>query len=195
MRIVAGEFKGRAIDSPSEKTTRPTTDRVRESVFSSIYSRVGQMMGLRVLDAFAGSGALGLEALSRGAASCTFFELDSAARLVLEGNVKALGLDARRARVRAGDVLAAAQRPLSFATPFSLVMLDPPYALDASEVARLVGLLADNGDLAPGAVIAYEHAHGSAAAASAAFEGDARFEETGAKKYGKIGVLYLKYVG
>ena len=72
MRIIAGEFGGRVIDSPSERTTRPTTDRVRESIFSSVYSRLPDLTDVIVLDAFAGSGALGIEALSRGAASCTF---------------------------------------------------------------------------------------------------------------------------
>ena len=87
MRIIAGEFGGRVIDSPSERTTRPTTDRVRESIFSSVYSRLPDLTDVIVLDAFAGSGALGIEALSRGAASCTFVERDRAARAVLEKNL------------------------------------------------------------------------------------------------------------
>ena len=74
MRIIAGEFGGRVIDSPSERTTRPTTDRVRESIFSSVYSRLPDLADVIVLDAFAGSGALGIEALSRGAKSALFVD-------------------------------------------------------------------------------------------------------------------------
>lgn len=110
MRIIAGEFGGRVIDSPSERTTRPTTDRVRESIFSSVYSRLPDLADVIVLDAFAGSGALGIEALSRGAASCTFVECDRAARAVLEKNLSTLGLKAPRVRVIAGDVFEAAER-------------------------------------------------------------------------------------
>ena len=88
MRIVAGEFKGRSIESPDEKTTRPTTDRVRESMFSSILSRTSDLSldGITVLDAFGGSGALGFEAISRGALRCQFWEQDSDARAILEAN-------------------------------------------------------------------------------------------------------------
>ena len=105
MRVVAGEFGGRVIDSPSEKTTRPTTDRVRESMFSSIYSRLADLSGTRVLDAFAGSGALGIEALSRGAQRAVFFERDANARKVLEGNLSSLGLKLPRATVAGRDVV------------------------------------------------------------------------------------------
>lgn len=94
MRVIAGEFRGRILDSPSADTTRPTTDRVRESLFSSLYSRTGGFDGLSVLDAFAGSGALGIEALSRGASHAVFFERDPAAVRVLESNLAALSLAA-----------------------------------------------------------------------------------------------------
>ncbi|MVN40039.1 RsmD family RNA methyltransferase, partial [Gordonibacter urolithinfaciens] len=105
MRIIAGEFKGRTIKAPKGDGTRPTTDRVRESLMSAVNSACGGFEGATVLDAFAGSGALGLEALSRGAACAHFFERDGAAQRVLCGNVRALGLEARRARIHRGDVL------------------------------------------------------------------------------------------
>lgn len=194
LRIVAGEFKGRAIKSPSEETTRPTTDRVRESVFSSVTSRMPglSLEGVVVLDAFAGSGALGFEALSRGAERCSFWELDDRARKVLEANAAGLGLDRRRCSCKSGDVLDASKRPLSFGKGFGLVLLDPPYALDPAAVAGLLERLREHGDLEPGAVVVYEHAlarQQEVADALCALEG---FELTGLKKYGKVGVAYLE---
>ena len=193
MRVVAGELGGRVLSAPSDKTTRPTTDRVRESMFSSLYSRLGGFEGHVALDAFAGSGALGIEALSRGAERCLFFERDAAARGVLEGNLATLGLKPPRACVRGQDVLeAAAARAADFGT-FDLVLLDPPYALDAHEVAGLLEHLADAGCLMPGAVIAYEHAHANSAEVAGVFGESERFGITGQKKYGKIGVTYLEH--
>lgn len=194
MRIVAGEFRGRTIEAPSEATTRPTTDRVRESMFSSIYSRRQDLSATRVLDAFAGSGALGLEALSRGAESCVFFERDAAARSVLEGNISSLGLAAPRASVRGVDVGEAAAAGLRGAgDPFSLVLLDPPYAVPPARVASFVDGLAANGDLALGCILVYEYSLKNREAALEAFGPADDLELTGQKKYGKIGVVYLKY--
>lgn len=194
MRIIAGEFGGRVIDSPSERTTRPTTDRVRESIFSSVYSRLPDLTDVIVLDAFAGSGALGIEALSRGAASCTFVERDRAARAVLEKNLSTLGLKAPRVRVIAGDVFEAAERhalvPLA---RFSLVLLDPPYAEQAALVRDLLVALDDRGQLADGCLIVYEHALDDRQAVAEEFASGGRFALDGQKKYGKIGVTYLKY--
>lgn len=197
MRVVAGEFGGRVIDSPSEKTTRPTTDRVRESMFSSIYSRLADLSGTRVLDAFAGSGALGIEALSRGAQRAVFFERDANARKVLEGNLSSLGLRPPRATVAGRDVVsdAAAGAVLLGGAPYGLVLMDPPYALKPSEVHAFVRDLLSGGALAPGAVIVYEHAIANRQSAADAFGADATFEVTGQKKYGKIGVTYVKCLG
>lgn len=194
MRIVAGELRGRAIDSPSEKTTRPTTDRVRESMFSSILSRTDDLSieGFSVLDAFGGSGALGFEALSRGAARCAFWEQDADARSVLEKNAASLGLDRHRWSCKSGDVLASSAKPLSFGVPYDLVTLDPPYALDPSEVAAFVARLAEHGDVKAGTIVVYEHVKDNMAAAAAAFEGLDCVEVTGHKKYGKVAVLYLE---
>lgn len=193
MRIIAGEFRGRTVKSPSEQTTRPTTDRVRESMFSSVTSRM-ELEGAIVLDAFGGSGALGLEALSRGALRCSFWERDPKARDILQGNISAFGLDSRRAAVKQGDVLESAARPLSFGHPYDLVLLDPPYALDASEVcAFLQNLLAHN-DIAAGTVVVYEHAIDNQPAVLDAVGEHAFLQVTGQKKYGKIGVVYLEVV-
>ncbi|WP_019514864.1 16S rRNA (guanine(966)-N(2))-methyltransferase RsmD [Sphingomonas sp. Mn802worker] len=130
MRIIAGEWRGRALAAPKGDTTRPTADRTREALFSMLASRVGSFDGLSIADLFAGSGALGLEALSRGAASCLFVEQDRAALDSLRANVTALAAGTR-ATVRAGSVLA-----LGPATaPLDIVMMDPPYASGAGEVA------------------------------------------------------------
>ncbi len=189
MRVVAGEYKGRVIDSPDGSITRPTTDRVRESIFSSIYSRIPELDSVNVLDAFAGSGALGIEAVSRGAASCTFFEQDVKARKVLESNIASLGISPARAQVRPLDVFTAS----GWGGPFGLILLDPPYAYEAAKVHELLRKLATNGDLAERCVLVYEHALKNKQEVADEFEQDAQFALTGQKKYGKIGVSYFRY--
>jgi len=129
VRIVAGAWRGRPLAVPAGQTTRPTADRVREALFSMLASRLGSFEGLAVADLFAGSGALGLEALSRGAATCLFVEQDRAALDVLRANVAKLG--AGGAEVRAGSVLALGPA----AAPYDLLLLDPPYDTGAGGVA------------------------------------------------------------
>ena len=130
MRIIAGEWRGRRLTAPKGEATRPTADRARETLFAMLTSRLGDFEGLQVADLFAGSGALGLEALSRGAAQCLFVEQDRAALDAIRANVAALGAGVR-ARVEAGSVmgLRAAPRPLD------LILADPPYHSGAGEVA------------------------------------------------------------
>lgn len=130
VRIIAGEWRGRALVAPKGDTTRPTADRTREALFSMLASRVGSFDGLSVADLFAGSGALGLEALSRGAASCLFVEQDRAALDALRVNVTTFAAG-NRAIVRAGSVLALGPAP----APLDVVMMDPPYASGAGTVA------------------------------------------------------------
>lgn len=125
MRIVAGSARGRRIVAPQGLDTRPTTDRVREALFNSLGS-LGAVVDARVLDAFAGSGALGLEALSRGAAHVTFVEHDHRARHAVEANLATLGF-ADRATVIDSDV----HHYLPVAPAFDLMVCDPPYAFDA----------------------------------------------------------------
>lgn len=130
MRIIAGEWRGRKLAAPKGEATRPTADRARETLFAMLTSRLGDFEGLQVADLFAGSGALGLEALSRGAASCLFVEQDRAAVDVIRANIAALGAGAKT-RVEAGSVmqLRAATKPLD------LILADPPYQSGAGEVA------------------------------------------------------------
>ncbi len=189
MRIVAGEFRGRRIAAPPGTDTRPTTDRVREAVFSAVASIAGpDLGGGAVLDAFAGSGALGLEALSRGCETATFVERDRRALGVVRDNVAALGVDGR-SRVVAGDALALARRGALPGAPFALLLLDPPYRLSLSEVGSLTSALAENGQLAEGAVVVWEHAAGNDP------EWNERFELSARKRYGTTAVDIAVYGG
>ena len=161
MRIVSGRFRGRSLKAPAGDTTRPTTDRVREAVFSSVTSYAGaDLGGGAVLDAFAGSGALGLEALSRGCAHAVFAEQDRAALATLNSNIASFGA-VDDTSVIAGDVFVAAGRGSMPGAPFALLLLDPPYRLDAVKVAGLVHDLAANDLLADGAMVVWEHERGA----------------------------------
>ena len=128
MRIIAGQWRGRPLVAPRGDATRPTADRTREALFSMLASRVGSFEGLAVADLFAGSGALGFEALSRGAASCLFVEQDRAALDALHANADKLGV---RADIRATSVLALGPAP----KPMDLILMDPPYGTGAGSVA------------------------------------------------------------
>jgi len=119
MRIISGRWRGRPIVAPKGQATRPTSDRAREALFSMLASRIGSFEGLHVADVFAGSGALGLEALSRGAADCVFIDNDRAALEAIRANLKALG--------GTGDVRAGAAEHVRLVQPVDLVFLDPPY--------------------------------------------------------------------
>ena len=159
MRIVGGQWRGRALAAPEGRGTRPTTDRTRESMASMVLSAFDlDLSDVRVLDAFAGSGAIGFELLSRGALACTFVERDRKAAGVVRSNAKTLGLRAPTASVQVGDVFALAQRGQIAGGPFALVVLDPPYALDAREVAALIGNLSATGSLETQALVLYEQA-------------------------------------
>jgi 16S rRNA (guanine966-N2)-methyltransferase len=146
-RIVAGAWGGRRLESPKGEGTRPTADRVREALFSAL----GDVEGDRVLDLFAGTGALGLEALSRGAARATFVERDRHALAALRTNVATLGA---AADVHRGDAFRALDDAASSGRQYDLVLLDPPYR----EVARLAGPLPEAlaPVLAPGARVVAE---------------------------------------
>ena len=130
MRIVAGEWRGRPIIAPKGDTTRPTADRTREALFSMLLSRIGSFEGMMVADLFAGSGALGLEALSRGASQCLFVEQDNIALDALKANITKLGAS-ERAKISPQSVLSlgpAKQR-------LDLILMDPPYLSGAGAVA------------------------------------------------------------
>ena len=135
MRIVAGSRRGHRIDAPKGIVTRPTGDRVREAAFSL----VGPVTGARVLDLFAGSGAMGLEALSRGAGHCTFVERDRAAGRVIRSNIEKLGFE--NARLVTRDVVAALRAERARGARFDLVLADAPYGEWTRYEAQLGELL------------------------------------------------------
>lgn len=160
MRIVGGTWRGRALQAPSGRdVTRPTTDRMRESFASMLLSAFDlDLSEVSVLDAFAGSGALGLEMLSRGAAHATFVEMDRGALACVQANLRTLGVERNRAAVVKGDVFKLARRAQVAGVPFTLVLLDPPYATEAERVSALVRELQEAGLLANDAVVLYERA-------------------------------------
>jgi 16S rRNA (guanine966-N2)-methyltransferase len=130
VRIIAGDWRGRKLAAPKGNATRPTSDRTRETLFNMLASRLGGFEGLSVADLFAGSGALGIEALSRGAASCLFVEHDADAVETIRRNIAAV--DARtRSEVRRGSVMDLG--PAN--APHDLILLDPPYGTGAAGVA------------------------------------------------------------
>jgi 16S rRNA (guanine966-N2)-methyltransferase len=149
VRVIAGQWRGRALVAPKGDATRPTADRTREALFSMLASRLGSFEGLRVADLFAGSGALGIEALSRGAATCTFVEQDRQALEALRANLASLKADAD---VRAQSVMTLA----SAREAFDVILMDPPYGTGAGQVAldrcRRLGWIAD------GAIVSIETA-------------------------------------
>ena len=128
MRVIAGQWRGRPLLAPKGEATRPTADRAREALFSMLTARLGSFEDLAVGDFFAGSGALGIEALSRGAASCLFVEQDRAALDALRANLAELGATAD---VRATSVLALGPAR----APLDLILMDPPYGTGAGDVA------------------------------------------------------------
>jgi len=154
MRIIAGRWRGRHLEAPAGMATRPTADRVRETLFSMLASRLGGFDDLRVADLFAGSGALGLEALSRGAASATFVEIDAGASAAIKRNAAKLGA-ADRALVTGGSALA-----LPRGEPFDLIFADPPYSPGSgSAVVKAIG---ESDWLTPGGWLSVETARDDA---------------------------------
>jgi 16S rRNA (guanine966-N2)-methyltransferase len=149
VRVIAGAAKGRRLETPRGRGTRPTADRVREALFSSLQRR---LPGARVADLYAGSGALGIEALSRGAATATFVERSRTAYEAIRHNLEVTGLgeDAAVLVARAGPAL----RDGLPGGPFDIVLIDPPYDVDPHELAEVLELVADA--LAPGGIVVVE---------------------------------------
>lgn len=150
MRIIAGKYGGRQITTRDLPELRPTTDRVRESIFSILFSRF-DIEGKRVLDLFAGSGAMGLEALSRGAARCDFVEKNRRTAALVEENLRLLGA-AGEGSVTVGDAIRFVERATG---GYDLVLADPPYA--ATVFDRLVALVCGGAVLSTGGLFVLEH--------------------------------------
>jgi 16S rRNA (guanine966-N2)-methyltransferase len=189
MRIVAGAFRGRRLAAPKGEGTRPTSDRVREALMSSLANRLGaDLGGAVVLDLFAGSGALALEALSRGASRAVLVERDRGALRTIAENVASLGV-ADRVKVIAGDSLGASALRASALGPFTLLFCDPPYRIDQARVAARVAALGAAGAIAEGAPLAWEHAAGGAVPEPDGFAQERTY------RYGDTAVTLLRYYG
>jgi 16S rRNA (guanine966-N2)-methyltransferase len=157
-RIIAGTAGGRTLRVPPGTGTRPTSDRAREGLFGSVMSEFGDLGGVYVMDLYAGSGALGLEALSRGAAGVLLVESDARAAAVAKANAQALGLPGAAVAVdKVERLLARRQGERRHEHGYHLVFADPPYALSDEAVAKVLTLLAD-GWLADGALVVVERA-------------------------------------
>jgi len=177
MRIVAGRLRGRTIVAPPGDATRPTADRVREAVFNVLAHGEAEIEGARVLDAFAGSGALGLEALSRGAAFATFIDSSPAALAACKQNAEALGVE-RDCHILRADAL----RPPRADAPCSLVFLDPPYR--SGLAANALRGLAEAGWIADTANIVIE--------LGGPFVAPEGFTVTDERRYGRTRIAFLK---
>jgi 16S rRNA (guanine966-N2)-methyltransferase len=181
VRIVGGAFRGRVLLSPEGRVTRPTADRVREALFN-ILTGGDDLDGITVLDVFAGTGALGFEALSRGASQVTFIENDPAALQVIGGNIKTLGVADRAAVLRLD-----ATKPPKAQKPFDLAMFDAPYRSGLAGVAILA--LDRMGWLAKDPTITVE------VAAAEPFKAPGKdFEITDERKYGAARVVFVRRV-
>ena len=165
MRVVGGRLRGRNLASPASREIRPTADRLRESVFNILFHAYGDpITGARVLDLFAGTGALGIEAISRGAAFALFVDNGTEARALLRNNVEALGLGGVTKVFRRDATDLGPAHPVE---PFSLVFLDPPYGKALAEKALVS--LRDGGWLTKDAVVVVEEAKAAAFTAPAGF--------------------------
>jgi 16S rRNA (guanine966-N2)-methyltransferase len=188
LRIVSGSFRGKTLAAPKGQATRPTSDRARQAVFN-ILEHAAWSPGLRdarVVDLFAGSGALGFEALSRGAAFCLFVETDEAARGAIRENVEAMGLFGQT-RVHRRDATDLGVRPGADGPAFDLAFLDPPYAKGLGEAA--LEKLADGGWLAAGAIVVFERG---------ASEPDVKapgYEALDVRDYGAARVHFFRFEG
>lgn len=188
MRIVAGQFRGRAIVAPEGQGTRPTSDRARQAVFNVIeHASWGRSLdGARVVDLFAGSGALGFEALSRGAAFALFVETDDGARGAIRDNMEAFGLFGA-CRVHRRSAVDLGVRPGSAGEAFDIAFLDPPYGQGLGEQA-LARLLEGNW-LTPGALVILERGSDEPEIDTPGYE------RLDARDYGAARVLFLRVAG
>jgi 16S rRNA (guanine966-N2)-methyltransferase len=182
MRIVGGRLRGRALAAPKTQAIRPTADRLRESLFNILAHAHGDpVSGARVLDLFAGTGALGLEAISRGAAFALFVDDGAEARALLRQNVEALSAAAVTRIFRRDATKLGAAHPLA---PFSLMFLDPPYRKGLAEQGLLSAR--EGGWLTQGALIVVEEAEG-------AFKAPAGFEEIERRRYDDTEFVILSF--
>jgi 16S rRNA (guanine966-N2)-methyltransferase len=187
-RIIAGVAGGRRLAVPPGRTTRPTSDRTREGLFAAVLSMWGDLAGSTVLDLYAGSGAVGLEALSRGASDVLLIESDQGAARVIKRNIEVVGLAG--ARVVTDQVGRALRRGPGEARPRQLVFADPPYSAGGDELAEMLELLAGRGWLAPDAVIVVERD-----ARSGPPPWPAEYSQDRSRRYGETTLWYGRACG
>jgi 16S rRNA (guanine966-N2)-methyltransferase len=186
-RIVAGAARGRRLATPPGRGPRPTSDRAREGMFSTLQTVLGDVDGARVLDLYAGSGAVGLEALSRGASHVLLVESDRRAAAVVAANVEQVGLPGAVVRAAAVEHVVASSVPEK---PYDLAFLDPPYAVTDDEVRVVLGVLLERGWLVPGSVLVVERAtRGGSFVWPPGFEGDRE------RRYGEGTLWYGRAAG
>src|SRR5690242_17693349 len=184
MRVVGGRLKGRNLASPASRDIRPTADRLRESAFNILaHAYDNPLQGARVLDLFAGTGALGIEAVSRGAAFTLFVDNGAEARALLRNNVEALALGGVTKVYRRDATNLGPAYPME---PFSLVFLDPPYGRGLA--GKALASLRDGGWLTPGALVVVEEA------TSAAFTAPDGFAELERRAYDDTEFVFLRSV-
>ena len=181
-RIIGGRVGGRRINTPRGVSTRPTSDRVREALFATIESWCGSLAGLRFLDLYAGSGAVGLEAWSRGAGVVTMVEQDRRTASMISANARDLGFN--RPDVVTGSVAVVVARPPT--APYDVAFLDPPYAHPEDDVASDLAAMVKQGWLVPGAMVVVERGSRSAEPPWPDGFGDSR-----EKKYGETVLWYV----
>jgi 16S rRNA (guanine966-N2)-methyltransferase len=182
-RIIAGVAGGRRLSTGAGRATRPTSDRTREGLFSTVLAIRGSLEGAAVADLYAGSGAVGLEALSRGAADVVLVESDARAARVIRSNIDAIGLAG--ARLVTGAVERVLTQGPDGSAPRDFVFADPPYALGEAELTRMLAALRDHGWLAPSALVAVERATRSGPLAW-----PAGYEPDRSRKYGEATLWY-----
>ena len=182
-RIIGGAAGGRRLNVPRGAATRPTSDRVREALFSAVESWCGSLHGLRFLDLYAGSGAVGLEAWSRGAGVVTLVEQDRRTAALISENARTIGFP--KATVVAGSVAGTLRKPPS--APYDVVFSDPPYPLSEEEVATDLALLVEHDWLVPGALVVVERS-----ARSPEPTWPDGFTDTRAKRYGETTLWYAE---
>jgi 16S rRNA (guanine966-N2)-methyltransferase len=182
-RIIGGTAGGRRLATPRGATTRPTSDRVREALFSAVESWCGSLHGLRFLDLYAGSGAVGLEGWSRGAGVVTLVEQDRRTAALISDNARTIGFT--KAAVLAGSVAATLRTPPS--APYDVVFSDPPYPLSDLDVATDLALLVEHDWLVPGALVVVERSTRSPEPAW-----PAGFTDSRAKRYGETTLWYAE---
>jgi 16S rRNA (guanine966-N2)-methyltransferase len=192
LRIVSGSFRGKTLAAPKGEATRPTSDRARQAIFNILEHAAWSkgVRDLRVIDLFAGSGALGFEALSRGAAFCLFVETDEAARGAIRENVEGLAPNGGlfgATRVHRRDATDLGVRPGGDGPAFDLAFVDPPYAKGLGEAA--LEKLAAGAWLAPGAIVVFERGAGEPAVAAPGFE------VLDVRDYGAARVHFLAFRG